>query len=170
MKRLLFIAALAAAAMALASCNKYDGYALSEAVRQNSKVMPPKSVSDEMPEDRLQIPENARDVEWEQEGPYWVLSYDLGRGKDKLEVDVYFGADGVWVMTKTEMHIKDVPQYIKDYVTASETYAGAKFTDRDAEFIETPSGNSYLLEVMLDMREIDLEVTEDGVITERVDR
>lgn len=169
MKRILFIAALAAATMAMSSCNKYEGDALSEAVRKNSKMMPPKSVSDEMPEDKLQIPENARDVEWEKEGSFWVLSYDLGRGKDKKEVDVYFDADGIWMMTKTDMHIKDVPQYIKDYVTGSETYSGARFDD-DAEFVETPSGNSYCLEILLGAREIDLEVTEDGVITERLDR
>lgn len=169
MRRILFIAAVAAATMSLSSCNKYEGHALSEAVRQNSKMMPPKSVSDEMPEDRLQIPEEARDVEWEKEGSLWVLSYDLGRGKDKKEVEVYFDANGIWVMTKTEMHIKDVPQYIKDYVTDSDAYAGARFDDDKAEFVETPSGNSYYLEILHGVREIDLEVTEDGVITERYD-
>ena len=170
MKRIFIIAAVAAAAMALSSCNKYDGYALSEGVRQNSRIIPPKSVTDEMPADKLQIPDNARDVEWEREGSLWVLSYDLGRGSDKKEVDVYFDAEGAWVMTRTDLHIKDVPQYIKNYVSASEDYAGARFTDRDAEFIEKPSGNSYVFEVVLGMREIDIEVTEQGNITEKYDR
>ena len=123
-----------------------------------------------MPADKLQIPDNARDVEWEREGSLWVLSYDLGRGSDKKEVDVYFDAEGAWVMTRTDLHIKDVPQYIKNYVSASEDYAGARFTDRDAEFIEKPSGNSYVFEVVLGMREIDIEVTEQGNITEKYDR
>ena len=170
MKRILIIAAIAAAAMTMSSCNKYDGYALSEAVRQNSKMMPPKSVADEMPADKLQIPDDARDVEWEKEGPYWVLSYDLGRGADKKEVDVYFDADGAWVMTKTDLHIKDVPQYIKDFVTNSSQYAGARFSDHDAEYVEKPSGNSYLLELIINGYEIDVEVTEDGDITEKYDR
>lgn len=160
---------MVAAAITTTSCNKYDGYALSEGVRQNSRMMPPKSVSDEMPAERLQIPDNARDVEWEKEGPYWVLSYDLGRGADKKEVDVYFDADGAWVMTRTDLHINDVPQYIKDYVKASQDYAGARFADRDAEYVEKPDGNSYILEIMIGMYDIDLEVTEDGLITERHD-
>jgi hypothetical protein len=169
MKRIFLITTLVAAAIATTSCNKYDGYALSEGVRQNSRMMPPKSVSDEMPAERLQIPDNARDVEWEKEGPYWVLNYDLGRGADKKEVDVYFDADGAWVMTRTDLHIKDVPQYIKDYVSASQEYADARFVDRDAEYVEKPDGNSYLLEIMIGMYDIDLEVTEEGVITERRD-
>lgn len=169
MKRIILIATMVAAAITTTSCNKYDGYALSEGVRQNSRMMPPKSVSDEMPAERLQIPDNARDVEWEKEGPYWVLSYDLGRGADKKEVDVYFDADGAWVMTRTDLHINDVPQYIKDYVSASQEYAGARFADRDAEYVEKPDGNSYILEIMIGMYDIDLEVTEDGLITERHD-
>ena len=169
MKRIFLIATLVAAASATTSCNKYDGYALSEGVRQNSRMMPPESVSDEMPAERLQIPDNARDVEWEKEGPYWVLNYDLGRGADKKEVDVYFDADGAWVMTRTDLHINDVPQYIKDFVSASQEYAGARFADRDAEYVEKPDGNSYFLEIMIGMHDIDLEVTEDGLITERHD-
>ena len=169
MKRIFLIATMVAAEISTASCNKYDGYALSEGVRQNSRMMPPKSVSDEMPAERLQIPDNARDVEWEKEGPYWVLNYDLGRGADKKEVDVYFDADGAWVMTRTDLHIKDVPQYIKDYVSASQEYAGARFADKDAEYVEKPDGNSYFLEIMIGMYDIDLEVTEAGIITERHD-
>ena len=169
MKRIFLLATLVAAAITTTSCNKYDGYALSEGVRQNSRIMPPKSVSDEMPAERLQIPDNARDVEWVKEGPYWVLNYDLGRGADKKEVDVYFDADGAWVMTRTDLHINDVPQYIKDFVSASQEYAGARFADRDAEYVEKPDGNSYLLEIMIGMYDIDLEVTEEGVITERHD-
>jgi hypothetical protein len=68
-------------------------------------------------------------------------------------------------MTKTDMRIKDVPAYIKDYVTSSADYAGSVFSDRDADFVERPQGNSYLVEVIVDRVEIDLEVTEDGEIS-----
>ena len=68
-------------------------------------------------------------------------------------------------MTKTDIKIKDVPDYVKEYVTSSADYAGAVFVDRDADFVERPDGNSYLLEVIVDRKEIDLEVTEDGEIT-----
>jgi hypothetical protein len=170
MKRIFLITTIAVAVMAVTSCNKYDGYALSEAVRHNSEIMPPKSVADMMPADKLQIPDGARDVEWEREGPYWVLNYDLGRGVDKKEVEVYFDTDGSWVMTRTDLHINDVPQYIKNYISSSSEYAGARISDRDAEYVETPDGNSYFLELMIDRFEVDVEVTEDGVITERHER
>lgn len=170
MKRIFIMAVLTAIVIPLLSCNKYDGYALSEAVRQNSKIMPPKSVSDVMPQEKLQIPDNARDVEWEKEGSLWVLSYDLGIGAGKKEVDVYFAAGGTWIKTRTDMQMNDVPKYIKNYVTSSDEYAGAKFYDSDAEYIETPEGNSYVFEITIGMRELDIKVTEDGAITELFDR
>ena len=166
MKKILVLAAFAAAVAAASSCTKYDDVLDSSAVRRNSDVMPPKSVSDNMPADKLQVPADARDVSWDKDGQYWELSYETGYGVNKVEVEVYFDADGNWVMTKTDVRIKNVPSYIKDYVTSSAEYAGARFSDRDADYIERPDGNSYLLEVIVDMREIDIEVTEDGEITQ----
>lgn len=164
--RKLFILAIAVAAVSsAASCNKYDNVLESSAVRRNSEVMPPKSVSDNMPSEKLQVPSDARDVSWDKEGQLWELSYETGYGPNKIEVEVYFDAEGNWVMTKSDIRIKDVPAYIKEYVTSSADYAGAIFLDRDADFIEKPNGNSYLLEVMVDRMEIDLEVTEAGEIT-----
>ena len=165
MKRLFTVAAMVAALMTVLSCNKYEDALLSPAVRKNSKVMPPKSVSDEMPVDKLQLPEGARDVEWDKEGPYWELSYKVGYGANKVEVEVYFDSEGNWVMTKTEMRMKDVPSYIKDYVTSSPEYADAVFCDVDAEYIERPEGNSYVFEISINRIDIDLEVTESGEIT-----
>jgi hypothetical protein len=165
--RKLFILTLAAAAVfSTSACNKYDNVLESSAVRRNSEVMPPKSVSDQMPSDKLQVPSDARDVSWDREGQYWELSYETGYGADKIEVEVYFDSDGDWVMTKTDVRMKNVPSYIKEYVASSAEYAGAVFSDRDADFIERPSGNSYQLEVILGHAEIDLEVSEDGEITE----
>lgn len=162
---------VAISAMTLAavtsSCAEYEDVLNSTAVRRNSDVMPPKSVSDNMPADRLQVPSDARDVSWDRDGAYWELSYEAGYGADKVDVEVYFDADGNWVMTRTDMDTKRVPSYIKDYVTSSAEYAGAKFVDRDAEFIERPDGNSYILEVTLGRMEIDLEVTEDGEISRK---
>jgi outer membrane protein assembly factor BamE (lipoprotein component of BamABCDE complex) len=166
MKKILLLAAVTAAVAAASSCSKYDDVLESSAVRRNSDVMPPKSVSENMPSDKLQVPSDARDVSWDREGQYWELSYETGYGVNKVEVEVYFDADGNWVMTKTDVRMKDVPSYIKDYVTSSAEYAGVKFSDRDAEYIERPAGNSYLLEVILDRNEIDLEITEDGLITQ----
>ena len=45
-----------------------------------------------------------------------------------------------------------------------------KFYDSDAEYIETPEGNSYVFEITIGMRELDIKVTEDGAITELFDR
>lgn len=164
MKRIFILATFAVALLTTSSCSKYDVLD-STAVRRNSDVMPPKSVSDQMPADKLQVPSDARDVSWDKDGAYWELSYEVGYGINKIEVEVYFDSEGNWVMTKTDMRIKDVPAYIKDYVTSSPDYAGAVFSDRDADFIERPEGNSYLVEVIVDRAEIDLEVTEDGEIS-----
>ena len=165
MRRLFILATVAVALGSALSCSKYDDVLASEAVRRNSDVMPPKSVSDNMPAEKLQVPSNARDVSWDKEGSLWELSYEVGHGLNKIEVEVYFDGDGNWIMTKTDIKIKDVPDYVKEYVTSSADYAGAVFVDRDADFVERPDGNSYLLEVIVDRKEIDLEVTEDGEIT-----
>lgn len=164
MKKILMTIAFAAIIAAVSSCNKYDDVLDSTAVRRNSEVLPPKSVSDQMPSDKLQIPSDARDVSWDKEGPYWELSYETGYGANKVDVEIYFDADGNWVMTKTDVRMKNVPSYIKDFVTSLAEYTGAVFSDRDADFIERPDGNSYLLEIVIDRIEIDLEVTEDGAI------
>ena len=164
MRKLFILATFAITLVGLGSCSKYDVLE-SSAVRRNSDVMPPKSVSRNMPAERLQVPSDARDVSWDREGSLWQLSYEVGYGANKIEVEVYFDSEGNWVMTKTDMRIKDVPSYIKEYVTSSSDYAGAVFSDRDADFVERPDGNSYLLEVIVDRMEIDLEVTEDGEIS-----
>ena len=166
MKIILIIAVLASISAPVMSCDKYNDVLNSTAVRRNSEVMPPKSVTDQMPSDKLQIPSDARDVSWDKEGKYWELSYETGHGLNKVEVDVYFDGDGKWVMTRKDIRMKDVPSYIKKYVTSSPEYSGAAFLEDDADFIERPSGNSYLLEVIVGRAEIDLEVAEDGKITE----
>ena len=148
----IIIAAFIAATFPVISCEKYD-------------VLPPKSIKDNMPADKIQLPSDARDVSWDREGSYWELSYETGFGANKTDVEVYFDAEGNWVMTKTDMRIKKVPAYIKDFVKLSPDYAGAVFSDRDAEFIERPEGNSYVLEVIVGRVEMDLEVTEEGEIS-----
>ena len=164
MRKLFILATFAITLVGLGSCSKYDVLE-SSAVRRNSDVMPPKSVSDQMPAERLEVPSNARDVSWDKEGALWELSYEVGYGADKVEVEVYFDSDGNWVMTKTDLRIKDVPEYIKEFVTSLAEYAAAVFSDRDADFVERPDGNSYILEVVIDRMEIELEVTVDGDIS-----
>lgn len=165
MRKSFILAAFAVALIGIASCEKYDDVLNSAAVRRNSDVMPPKSVSENMPEDKLQVPSNAKDVSWDKDGAYWELSYETGWGASKVEVEVYFDEQGAWVMTRSDVRLKDVPSDIKEYVTSDPEYAGARFSDRDADYIERPDGNSYLLEVIVNGREVDLEVSEYGQIT-----
>lgn len=65
MRRLFILATVAVALGSALSCSKYDD------------VMPPKSVSDNMPAEKLQVPSNARDVSWDKEGSLWELSYEV---------------------------------------------------------------------------------------------
>jgi uncharacterized protein YcfL len=74
MRKLFILAVFAIALAGTSSCSKYDVLD-SLTVRANSDVMPPESVSDNMPAEKLQVPSNARDVSWDMEGSFWELSY-----------------------------------------------------------------------------------------------
>ena len=166
MKRLMNIAAVAGALAAVAvllSCetldytNKYDA-------RQKARGFIPEKVTSGMPEDRTQVPDGARDVEWEQEGSFWKLSYEVGAGVNKVEYEVWFDSDGNWVKSQNEIRFADVPKYIKEYLDADPVCSKATF-ERDADYIERPSGVSYRFDGRVNGSDIDVEVTGDGTVT-----
>lgn len=169
MKRFFLVAAVAAALTAVPACQKFDDVDHMDARRQNSMVRPPQQVADQMPQDRTAVPADARDVEWDREGQYWVLSYEIGHGADETEYEVWFDADGKWVMSMNDIRFSDVPQQIKDYLEADPVCSKAVF-DRDGDYIEKASGVSYRFDAVADGVEYDVEVTADGVITVKRDR
>ena len=78
-------------------------------------------------------------AQWERErGLLKAEFYNEGR-----EVDVWFRPDGTWVMTSTDVFPSDLPIAVRDY--ASQNYPD-RYID-DADWVETPSGSYYLLEL-----------------------
>ena len=148
MKKMMILAA-AVIALATISCEKYDDGRPQQAVRKSfSNVCP-----------------GAFDVEWEWEGRYWEVSYETGTRPNGTEHEAWFDKDGNWIRTKTEVLISEVPQEIKDYLAADPTYGAANYSDNDADYIQTPTGNSYRFDLNSNGREVKVDVSEDGTVS-----
>ena len=149
MKRLLFASAVFAAMLAFVNCDKYEDGKPDKTIRNEFNATYP----------------DAKDVEWDREGAYWVVSFETGTRPNDIDHEMWFTDAGEWVMTKTDVALTSVPQNIKDYLKADPTYGKASFEDLDAEYIEKPSGNFYRFDLLLDGREVEVDVTENGVVT-----
>ena len=148
MKRILsFILVLVTAALLL-SCEKYeDGKPLKNVRNAFSEMYP-----------------DARDVEWDAENGYWVVSFELGTPPNVKECEAWYDVDANWLRTETDLVDSALPQSVKDAIAASE-YASALLSAGDVDYVETPDGNFYELEVNLNGLEIRLKVSEDGKVS-----
>ena len=78
--------------------------------------------------------------------PKWEKGKGLYKAEfynESGEVDVWFKANGEWVMTQTDIFPQNLPEAVKNYVTTN-------YPDRiidDADHIETPTADYYLLEL-----------------------
>lgn len=149
MKRIMMILAVVAAFFATVSCDRYEDGRPSKDVRNEFNRMYP----------------DAWDVEWEYDGMQWEVSFETGSRPNGVEHTAWYETDGTWVQTKTDILLSKVPQNIKDYLMASE-YASAQFDDNDAEYFETPTGNFYRFDMRVNGGEIDVDVTEDGEVSQ----
>ena len=149
MKRLFTVTLiLAAAAIALISCEKYeDGKPLKNVRAVFAEMYP-----------------EARDVEWEMNLANWKVSFELGNPPAVKECEAWYGLNAVWIRTETDLLESALPQSVKDALAASE-YATAVLDAGDIEFVETPDGNFYQLEVLFKGLEVKLKVSEDGNIS-----
>jgi hypothetical protein len=148
MKRIILTVILAVSAMTLFSCEKFeDG-------------MPVKSVREAFAE----MYPDARDVEWDMELTGWKVSFETGTPPDVKESEAWYDRNGNWLRTETDLLASALPQVVKDALAASE-YASAVLDASDVEFVETPDGNFYQLEVILKGLEVKLKVSEDGKIS-----
>ena len=148
MKRIILTVILAVSAMTLFSCEKFeDG-------------MPVKSVREAFAE----MYPDARDVEWDMELTGWKVSFETGTPPDVKESEAWYDRNGNWLRTETDLLASALPQVVKDALAASE-YASAVLDAGDVEFVETPDGNFYQLEVILKGLEVKLKVSEDGKIS-----
>lgn len=151
MKKYVFMILTLAAALVVASCDKYeDG-------------KPPKDVRSEF----NRMYPDAWDVEWERQGVYWEVSFETGSRPDGIDHKAWYDVKGDWIQTCTEVFLSQVPQNIKDFLMESE-FGSGQFEDNDAEYFETQSGNFYRFDMRIGGREIDVDVTEDGKVSQAV--
>lgn len=147
MKKIMLLAAVLAAMMI--SCDKYDDGRPQKDVRNEFNSMYP----------------DAFDVDWEWEGAYWIVSFETGSRPDGIEHEAIYDADGNWIQTKTEISIGNVPQFIRDFLTADPVYGSASLADNEADYIETPSGNFYRFSIRLDGITVEVDVNENGKVS-----
>lgn len=152
MKRFLIILiALSVATLAFAavSCGRYEDGRPSKSIRHD--------FNDRYPE--------AKDVEWDHEAGYWVVSFETGSAPEVFEHEAWYDDSGKWLRTVTEYSILSVPQSIKDLLAASE-YGSLPLEDDEVDYFETSSGDVfYRFELWQEGREIVVDVHEDGRVT-----
>ena len=74
--------------------------------------------------------------------------------------EVYFDPQGAWIRTETDVRVADLPSAVTNAIAGSE-YASLRLDD--ADFVNTPEGDYYLVE--LDSNpDVYLSITADGVI------
>ena len=146
MKRVLI--ALTIAAVALLSCEKYEDGKPSRNVRSQFSSMYP----------------SARDVEWEPDYGNWKVSFETGTVPNVKEHEAWYDVNGNWIRTETDIFQNELPQAVKDALAASE-YASPYLQIDDVDFVETPDGDFYQVDVEVAGVEISLDVTAEGVIS-----
>lgn len=148
MKRILAFTVMAVAALSLLSCEKYEDGKPSKDVRTEFKDMYP----------------DARDVEWEVERGLWQVSFETGTPPAVKEHEAWYDANGNWIRTETDILASELPQSVKDALAASE-YASATLLPDEIEYVATPAGDYYSLELMFNGVKIRLNVTEGGEVS-----
>lgn len=101
----------------------------------------------------------ARIVEWDMERGY--LEVDIIH--DRRAKDVVFNADTYeWVSTSWDVPLSALPQAVKDALSA----AYPDYRLDDADFVETPAGNYYNVELERGDRDLYVRVAEDGTLVQ----
>ncbi len=77
---------------------------------------------------------------------------------DAVAKDVYFMQNGQWVLTKWNISLSALPLVVTDAVLA----AYPEYIIDDADFVQSPSGNYYSINVEKGNFEKDLRVALDG--------
>lgn len=149
MKKIMMIMAVAVAALAMISCERYDDGRPVKDVRNEFNRMYP----------------GAFDVEWDWNGTHWEVSFETGARPNGTEHEAWYDRDGSWLGTKIEMLITAVPQQIKDSLAADPTYGTAPYADNDVEYIETPDGNFYRFDLRVNSVVVEVDVKPNGEVT-----
>ena len=139
----MIFAVAAMAALTLLSCEKYEDGKPAKSVRSEFAEMYP----------------DARDVEWEREGAYWVVSFEI----DRVDHEAWYDESGNWVRTVRDVTLASVPAYVLSALENS-VYGGS-FPDNDVDYVMTPAGNFYRFEIMFEGREVKVDVSEGGEVS-----
>lgn len=149
MKRILSLAILMLSMMPFMSCERYEDGRPSEDVRAEFNKMYP----------------DAFDVEWERDGTYWEVSFEVGKRPDGIEKEAWYDKSGKWIRTATDIPLSSVPQNIMKYLAMSPDYGNASIVETEVKYIETPSGNFYRFELLLAGHRIKVDVNVNGVVS-----
>ena len=110
-------------------------------------------------EEYLQAGARILDIEYENRGRVEVEIRD-----GSIQKEVVFTSDNAgsyaWVQTSCDVRWKDIPKAVAD--TIENNRKGAEIDDVD--FIETPSGNYYLVELEMHSADIYLKIDEQGTV------
>lgn len=147
-KTLIVFAAMVAIASTLQACEKYEDGKPLKNVRQEFKEMYP----------------DARDVEWEMEFGNWVVSFETGTRQNVREHEAWYDVNANWLRTETDIPVSDLPEALLKALEASE-YAAPYLVIDDVDYVETPDGALYQVDVRVAGVEIALDVREDGTIS-----
>ena len=94
----------------------------------------------------------------------WQVSFETGTPPAVKEHEAWYDANGNWIRTETDILASELPQSVKDALAASE-YASATLLPDEIEYVTTPAGDYYSLELMFNGVKIRLNVTEGGEVS-----
>lgn len=151
MKKIIMAASVAMLMLAAGACERYEDGRPSNDVRSQFSEMYP----------------GAWDVEWENKGGMWEVSFETGSRPDGTEHEAWYDMQGNWVKTVTDVLLSSVPQNVKDALSASE-FASGQMDDNDAEYHQSPSGDFYRFDMRIDGRKVEVDVTSDGMVSQAV--
>lgn len=97
-----------------------------------------------------------------------ILEIDQEKGMTEVEIldgtvrrELLFDNTGVWIQTKTELHVSALPDAVMAAIKASQ-YASYRIDD--ADFIQTPTNEWYLIELESGNQEVELRIDKAGNI------
>jgi hypothetical protein len=108
---------------------------------------------------------DAKDVEWEydSEDKLWEVEYEMG----KAEFTSAFDENGKWVETEKKIKFAELPETVK--ATLKADYSD--YEVEEVEYVETPDGKFYEVEVELekDDKEVEFELlfSTDGKVVKK---
>lgn len=96
-----------------------------------------------------------------------IMDTEYDDGEIEVEIvhewhgkDVYFSKDNVWLRTKWDVRKSEIPAAVMNQLNVS--YPSWKIDD--AEYVETPSGAWFAIELEKGEAEVDVKIAEDGTI------